>query len=173
MKGRRSERVMTVFPNKCGIGHAVFESPRFPVEWGICDVRGDDRHRKAVSRIKRLVDRYSPDMLVLRDLADIRLKRGRRHYRLLKALEELGKSRGISTMRFSRAEIRRSFDSLRSPSRHAIVHAIVAQIPTFEAYIPPVRKIWQTEDRRMVLFDAAALALAFYRTQNQSNTNVA
>jgi len=173
MKGRRSERVMTVFPNKCGIGHAIFENPRFPVEWGICDLRGDDRHRKAVRRINALVDRYSPDMLVLRDLADVRLKRGRRHYRLLKALEELGKSRGISTMRFSRAEIRRSFDSLRSPTRHAIVHAIAEQIPTFEVYTPPVKKIWQTEDRRMVLFDAAALALAFYRTKNQGNANVA
>ena len=29
-------------------------------------------------------------------------------------------------------------------------------------YLPPIRKIWKSEDSRMGLFDAAALALTFF-----------
>jgi hypothetical protein len=67
-------------------------------------------------------------------------------------------------VQFSRQQLRQSFEFLGSPTRYAIVEAIAKHIPLFEPYVPPVRKIWKTEDRRMGLFDAAALALAFYRT---------
>ena len=45
----------------------------------------------------------------------------------------------------------------------AIAETIAKRIPMFASYVPPIRKIWNGEDRRMGLFDAAALALAFYK----------
>ena len=50
-------------------------------------------------------------------------------------------------------------------SRYMIVEAIARNIPAFEQYVPLRRKIWQSEDRRMGLFDAAAMVLTFYQSQ--------
>jgi hypothetical protein len=40
----------------------------------------------------------------------------------------------------------------------------------FAPYAPPIRKIWNGEDRRMGLFDAIALALAFYKNASAEET---
>jgi hypothetical protein len=157
---------MSVFPSVHGIAHVVFEDPNSPVEWGICDPRGDRKKQKTIQGIAALVERYSPDVLILRDRTGIRLKRNWRHATLVEALEKLAKRKGISIVRYSRDEVRQSFDSLRSPTRYAIVQAIAKQVPIFETYVPPIRKIWNAEDRWMGMFDAAALALTFYKTQN-------
>ena len=37
-------------------------------------------------------------------------------------------------------------------------------IPAFEAFLPEPRKWWNSEDPRMGLFDAAALALTFFHS---------
>jgi hypothetical protein len=166
MKGTRHDLVMSVFPNARGIAHVVFEGPDSPVDWGICDPRGSRRKHQAIRLIGKLVDRYSPDVIILRDRAGVRSGRNWRYAALVDALETFAKQKKISIARYSRDEVRQSFDSLGSPTRYAIVQAIAKQLPIFETYVPPIRKIWKAEDRRMGMFDAAALALTFYRRQN-------
>jgi|SRR5690348_15036174 hypothetical protein len=39
---------------------------------------------------------------------------------------------------------------------------IASHIPVFQPLLPPPRKIWNSEDARMSIFDAAALALTFF-----------
>jgi hypothetical protein len=41
---------------------------------------------------------------------------------------------------------------------------IAKRMPAFEPFQPAPRKPWQSEDARMGIFDAAALALTFYHT---------
>ena len=74
------------------------------------------------------------------------------------------------TAAVSRKQIRETFSYLGSPSRYAIVEAIAKHIPMLASYAPPVRKIWNGEDRRMGLFDAVALALAFFKNERASGT---
>jgi hypothetical protein len=172
MNRRRYDFVMAVFPNARGIAYVVFEGPEAPVDWGMSDPRGDSRKDKAVRYVATLLDRYTPEALVLRDRADIQAGRGRL-YKLLEALEELAEKKGVQNVQFSRRQLRQSFGFLGSPTRYAIVEAIARHIPLFEPYVPPVRKIWKTEDRRMGLFDAIALALTLYRTQNVNEPIIA
>jgi hypothetical protein len=169
MRRTRHDLVMSVFPNARGIAHVVFEGPDSPVDWGICDPRGTRRRHQAIRLIAARIDRYSPDILILRDRVGVRSGRNWRHAMLVDALEKLAKQKGISIARYSRDQVRQSFGSLGSPTRYAIVQAIAKQVPIFETYVPPVRKIWKAEDRRMGMFDAAALALTFYGMQNVKN----
>jgi len=164
MRRRRYDFVMAVFPNARGIAYVVFEGPQSPVDWGMSDPRGDTRKDTAVRYVAALLDRYAPEVLVLRDRADVQAGRGRL-YKLLEALEELAETKGVPHVQFSRQQLRQSFEFLGSPTRYAIVEAIAKNIPLFEPYVPPVRKIWKTEDRRMGLFDAIALLLTFYHDQ--------
>lgn len=168
MRKTHHDLVMSVFPNARGIAHVVFEGPNSPVDWGICDLRGARKHQ-AIRLIAALVDRYSPDILILRDRTSIRPRRVWRHAMLVEALEKLAHQKGISITRFSRDQVQQSFGSLGSPTRYAIVQAIAKQVPIFETYVPPIRKIWKAEDRRMGMFDAAALALTFYRNQHANS----
>jgi hypothetical protein len=166
MRSERSNLVMSVFPFARGIAYVVFEGPNSPVDWGICDPHGDRKKHHAIRIIAALVDRYSPGALILRDRVGIRRGRNWRHAALVEALETLAHQKGISIARLSRDQVRQSFSSLKSPTRYEIVQTIAKQVPIFETYVPPIRKIWKAEDRRMGMFDAAALALTFYRMQN-------
>jgi len=49
-------------------------------------------------------------------------------------------------------------------NKRQLAEAIAARIPAFERYLPPPRKPWMSEDSRMNLFDAAALALTFFQS---------
>jgi hypothetical protein len=48
-------------------------------------------------------------------------------------------------------------------TRYAIAKSVAKQIPIFAPLMPPARKIWNGENRRMGLFDTTALAPAFIR----------
>ena len=87
--------------------------------------------------------------------------------KLSEAITALVESRRIVIAAVSRDQIREVFAHLGSPTRYAIVQAVAKRIPVLDPYVPPVRKIWYGEDRRMGLFDAAAMALTFYQGNGQ------
>lgn len=168
MNSRRYDLVMAIFPSARGIAHVLFEGPYSPVDWGISDPRREHRKRRAIGHISRLLDHYTPDVLVLRGRVGFPLGRARLH-KLLEAMEALAATKSVPIAQFSRSQIREAFQFLGSPTRYAIVETIAKNIPMFEPHVPPVRKIWKTEDRRMGLFDAIALALTFYQKQNKAH----
>jgi hypothetical protein len=158
MKAKRDDLVMAFYPNARGFAYVIFEGPFYPVDWGMSDVL----HKKGkvtacVRRLSALIDRYRPDCLVLRNGHGVTSSAAT----AVKAAEELAGRKGIPTHRLSRKDIQRAFAHLGSPTRYAIAEAIAKQIPMFAPLMPPPRKIWNGEDRRMALFDAAALATTF------------
>jgi hypothetical protein len=70
----------------------------------------------------------------------------------------------VAHNRVSRTEVREVFARVDALTKRDIALAVAKQIPAFERYLPPVRKPWMSEDARMSLFDAAALALIFQST---------
>jgi hypothetical protein len=162
MNVERQALVMAFYPNARGFAHVIFEGPFSPVDWGISEVRRRKRRLDTyVRRLSILIDRYHPDVLVLR--------RGRQDSELPE-IERLAEDKGVRTYTVSRKEVRRAFAHLGSPTRYAIAVSIAGHIPTFAALMPAARKIWNGEDRRMGLFDAAALALAFFKNGRTEET---
>jgi len=76
------------------------------------------------------------------------------------AVVALAKDRDIPTFAYSRDQVRDTFEPC--PNNHRLAELIAKHIPAFEQYVPPPRKPWMSEDRRMGLFEAAALAIAFF-----------
>lgn len=170
MKSRRYNLVLAFYPHARGFSYVVFEGPLSPVDWGMSDVPATVKTRRCLRRLSLLLDRYRPDVLLIREVSQ-RCTKGR-IAKLLAAIEEQARGREIFTVAVSRKKIRETFSCLGSPSRYAIAEAIAKHIPLLASYAPPVRKIWNGEDRRMGLFDATALALAFFKnattTQNEA-----
>jgi hypothetical protein len=160
MKGKRRDLVMAFYPNALGFAYVIFEgSPYSPVDWGVCEVLWrEDRGAFCVRRVSALIDRYRLDTVVLRCAGD----GGAAYAVLVEAVEALAASKGVGTVKVTRTDIRQAFAHLRSPTRYAIAETIAQRIPIFAPLFPPVRKIWNGENRRMGLFDAAALAMTYF-----------
>jgi len=155
--------ILSVYANARGFGFALFEGHLAPIDWGIVEVRGENRNRECVSRVSALFGRYAPAALVIRDVSG---RVPRRIRNLNEAIITLAETQGISICAYSRAQVRHCFEHLGAPTKQYIAEVIAKHIPAFERYVPPVRKLWDSEHPRMGLFDAAALALTFFREQS-------
>jgi hypothetical protein len=69
----------------------------------------------------------------------------------------------ISAIYDDHAAVHAAFAHLVLPNKQAMAEVIAKYISAFERYVPPRVKAWMTEDSRMGIFDAAALALVFYQ----------
>lgn len=166
MKAERDRVILAFYPNARGFAHVVFEGPLSPVDWGISDVpRRKGRLDTYARRLSVLIGRYRPDLVVLREGSGGGENSGTRAW--VKTAKALAGSGGIPTVTLSRVKIREAFAYLEPPTRYAIAKAIAREIPIFSALLPPVRKIWNGEDRRMGLFDAASLALSYMQQDHQ------
>jgi hypothetical protein len=159
MKAKRDDLVMAFYPNARGFAYVIFEGPFYPVDWGVSDVlHKEGRVSACVRRLSALMDRYRPDCLILREGSEGGTSSAKT---LGETAEELAGRKGVPTYQVSRQDIQRAFAHLGSPTRCAIAESIAKQIPMFAPLMPPPRKIWNGEDRRMALFDAVALAVTF------------
>ena len=158
---RRYNLVLAIYPTTRGFAFALFEGALAPVDWGTVEVRGEGKNAACVRRVSQLFGRYAPDALVLQDTGG-EARRAPRIRQLNDDVRQLAETQGIPVFAYSRGQVRRNFEHLGSTNKDAIADVIVKRIPAFEAFRPPVRKIWMSEDARMGIFDAAALLLTFY-----------
>ncbi|MBV1699522.1 MAG: hypothetical protein KGQ47_14380 [Hyphomicrobiales bacterium] len=163
---RRHDIVMAIFLNARGFAYAAFEGHLAPVDWGMSDVRGKDKNVRCLELVERTILRVAPDLLILRSPGDKACFRRLR--KLTTEVEGLANRLAIPAQKVSRDQINDAFSFLMPLSRYMIVEAIARNLPAFEQYVPLRRKIWQSEDRRMGLFDAAAMVLTFYQLQADS-----
>jgi hypothetical protein len=61
-----------------------------------------------------------------------------------------------------REDVRQCFDGVAARSRDDIAAAISKSVPALGHHLPKRRRHWEGEDRRLSVFTAAALALAYY-----------
>ena len=146
-----------------GSAYVIFEGPLSPVDWGISEIlHREGRLKTCMKRLAALFDRYCPDVLVLRAAGTTGAAS---LTAIIDAAEAFARGRGVETHRVSRDEIRQAFAYLGSFSRYAIAVKIAEKLPILALLLPAPRKIWNGEDGRMGLFDAAALALAFFKNE--------
>ena len=164
--------VTAIYLNSRGFAFVLFEGELAPRNWGTIEARGEDKRERVLSRIDRLLSRYKPDVVVLQDTSQGGTHRPHRIRRLNEAVAETAERQGFAVVSFSRAEVREDFGYLDSVTKDTIAAAIAKHIPAFERFLPPPRKYWNSEDARMGIFDAAALALTFFHAQGQGGDDI-
>ena len=157
-------RVLAVYAQSKGIAYAVFEGPQSPVDWGVKGLKGDRKNIKGLKVVEALVMQFQPDAIVIEDSAGKGSRRSERIRRLYRSIESLAGSQIIEVHQYSRAQLRQCFDEgFGAWRKQEIAQTIATLLPELAHRIPPVRRLWQSEDPRMGIFDAAALAFAFFR----------
>lgn len=160
--------VLALSPNARGYGFVLFESALAPYDWGVKELRKDVKHRRIVRFVKQMIDRYrdghdhQPLVLVLEDWSDRAFRRSDRTLKLYLALTDLCRKHSVQFMRIGKTELHQYFGSVLPTTKYEIALAIAKHIPALSFQVPPVRRIWMSEDPRQGLYDAAALGLAYY-----------
>lgn len=157
-------RVLAVDPIHKGFGYVVIEAPGLLVDWGVAHVRGP-KHSGCLRRLGELVEQYAPDVVVIEDPA-VDSHRWARVRRLLQDIREWGEERGLRVRMLSRRRVRRVFGRWNARTKEEIAAAVAARFPELADRLPPHRKCYMSEDLRMSIFDAAALAVTVVSINN-------
>ena len=161
--------VLAIYPTTRGIAFALMKSPLAPIDWGIKGVQGRDKNALYLERVSALLDINQPDVVVLEDPTSPRLRRSARIERLTRAIETLARDQVIDVHRYPRSAVQVCFSQFGARTRYEIAVAIATRVPAFERFLPPRRKLWESEDARMGIFRAAALAFTYYDSREQQH----
>ena len=161
---RRRNFIFAIHLQTRGFAYVLFDESRIPIDWGVYDARGADKNARCLIRINSLLELHTPDVLVLQDMSERGTRRARRIRELNRRAAELADQRGVRVKTYSRAQVVEYFAELGAVTKHKIAEAIAKHIPALDYYVPPARKPWMSEDARMGIFDAAALAWMFFHS---------
>lgn len=157
--------VLAIYPMTRGVAFALMKSPLSPIDWGIKGIEGRDRLASSLEKVALLIECNQPDAVVLENPTSPRLRRAAGIERLTRAIESLARHDGIDVYRYPRAAMQECFSQFGARTRYEIGATIATRIPAFERFLPRRRKLWESEDSRMGIFRAAALALTHYDLQ--------
>ena len=154
--------VLSIYPFSRGFAFVLFEGPESPFDWGVKEIKEKHKNTKTLDAIKRLIDRYRPEVLVIEDTIGKETRRTSRIRKLYRMLVHLAATEYVELRRITKTEVKACFLSVGASTKYEIAKAIATQIPAFVHRMPPIRKPWMSEDPRQSLFDAAALGIAYF-----------
>lgn len=150
---RRTLRLLAIDLTAKGFGFALLDRRRGLLDWGFCTVLATDDVAFA-ARLNAKIDRGQPSVIVLENFATIKGRENAEKRRAFVA--RLAGERHLGTCHVSRIVVQRIL-GLRT--KEQIARALADRFPELRSRIPPARKRWTTEDERMHIFDALALAV--------------
>ncbi|MCZ6774291.1 MAG: hypothetical protein O7G83_20220 [Proteobacteria bacterium] len=156
--------ILSIFPSVRGFGFALFQGAWIPFDWGFRHVQGD-RNRCCIEKVRKLIDEYAPDVLLLEDCAGEGSRRAPRVETLIDDIAAIATKKGITVERYSRFQIQECFAEYDAVTKYEIAQAISQSLPEFPPQLPPERKIWLPEDYRMSIFDAVSLIFTHFYFQ--------
>ena len=142
----------------------MFEGPNRLLDWGIKSFRPGVNAVKipAAKKLLVLLDEFTPSAIVIRKRE---VRRSTTKTKMLTAIESQSRRRRIPVRFISRGDVNRAFVGFES-NKYEVASALAKQFPALASRLPPKHKIWQSEDYRMGIFDAAAVGVAYF-TQNK------
>lgn len=157
MNDRSAYRILALDVRARRLGYVVFEIPDRLIDWGICSF-----DLVAVSnRIQEIVSFCHPSVVVVRRLRS----RSRRNTVLTRrnmiTVKDTCRRNSIAFASVNEHAIATYFQLLRRRTKHDIAVAVSHRFAELRWKLPAKRRTWQPEDGRMLIFDAAALALSY------------
>lgn len=163
--------ILSVFPSVRGFGFALFQGTWVPIDWGFRHVQGD-KNKFSLEKVRKLIDEYAPDILLLENCAGAGSRRAPRVENLIDNIAKMAIEYPIAVVRYSRSQIQECFAEYDAVTKYEIASAISQNLPEFPPQLPPERKIWLPEDYRMSIFDAVSLIFThFYFQAIKPNTS--
>lgn len=151
-------RTFSVYPTAFGFGWVACEGPFRLVDAGVFTDLGKGRREASVRALLRLFKRLKPSEFVV-EAFDARHPRVRM---IALALVAAAADRGLYVEAHARAEVQRAFEAVGARTREEIAAVLARHFPALALRLPPPRKPWMSEDRRLAIFNAAAVVIAHF-----------
>jgi len=162
-KGRRV-LALDVRPHR--LGYAVFETPLRLIDFGVTRFDSADA---GMSRVTALIGRFGPNAVVLRKIT----RRSTRNRPLTRAVLRLisrqVRHSSIPVAAFSNRQVRASLGKTQARTKHQVASLLSHAFPELAWRMPPPRKPWQPEPWNMPIFDAVAIGVSYFATQNDKS----
>ena len=160
---RKHQRVMGIAPVSRGFGYAILDGDDTLVDWGLKIIE-QDKNARVVAHVSKFMTRYAPNVLLLQDYWAEDSSRGERIKQLGGELIKLAHREGIGTKLLTRQRVYAAFLGRRKGNKYEIAKLLAARFPEELAYSLPVNRLfWKSEDARIAVFEAVALAAAWLR----------
>jgi hypothetical protein len=154
-------RILAIDPIHKGFGYAVFEPPLNLIASGLARVEGD-KEAGAIAHFEKLLTDFRPNAVVLEDANAPGSRRRHRVRGLIETLATFARDRGFAVATVSRKEVIECFSSPEErATKYKIATWLAEAFPVLQAKLPLPRKLWESEDERMSIFDALALAVTY------------
>jgi hypothetical protein len=152
-------RILAISLSSRGFGFAVMEDGTTLVDWGIKSSKGD-KNKDCLRQIKNMLELFHPSALVLEDAAAKGARRAERIQELTEQITTLAKGQKLRVKLFSQVKLMQQFFPVGGGTKHDLAVLLAARFPEeLGLKLPPKRKPWQSEDARLDMFKAVALAL--------------
>lgn len=157
-------RILGIAPSTRGFGFAVLEGEEELIDWGVKAIRRREyKNEDCLRQIADLTDRYRPDVIVVENCHVKGSRRSPRIQKLIQGILVLASQRRIRSCRFSRVQVRKAFALSGTLTKYDRALEIAKRFPELAPRLPRRRKPWMSEDERMGIFDATALAFSYFR----------
>lgn len=150
----RPLRILAIDLTAKGIGFVLIDARLGLLDWGFSALPADD-DAVFLERVSIRIERGHPTALVLENFAPIKGREGAMHRRDLAIA--LAADLRIGSCQVSQKVVQRIL-GLRTKAQ--IAKALAERFPELRHRMPRERTCWSTEDERMHIFDALALAVA-------------
>ncbi len=152
------ERILAIDPISRGFGYVILEEePLQLVDWGT----GVCNSESLGQAVRLLLRRYHPTVVVLEHprMAVSGVRQTTLNRALFQVLGGMDDS-DCSLRLYPRTSIPAAFTDTGALTKKEITKLIAERFPELKHRLPRTRRIWESEDARQAIFDAAALALA-------------
>jgi len=158
-------RILAIAPSTRGFGFALLEGPNTLVDWGVKSVEGD-KNAGSIARVKAMIAHYEPDVLVLENNLVRPFHRAERIRRLARRIVAVSKRQNVSVILITREQVRRVFFVDGQGTKYGLAQILAERFPDELSFrLPPKRRPWMSEDSRMDIFAAVALAFAVRKSK--------
>lgn len=153
------ERVLAIDPVSRGFGFVVLEGdPLQLVDWGVCHCARATRD-ECLQVLRRMLARYQPTAIVIEDAREARSLRAFSLEAFVASVADALVDGPVPLRTYSRNAVREAFRSAGASTKEEIAGVLAARFPELAPRRPRPRRVWESEDARMSIFDALSFAM--------------
>ncbi len=152
--------VLALYPNRIGLAYALFNSEKQLLEYGMNYVQPVN-NKKLMQRVRKYLDYYKPDVVLLRDVQDIQ-QSSKRSKKLLQKIKSEADQQGLKLHQYTRSQIQQVFEVFEITTKYEISKKLMEWYPELRQYAYHKRKQWMSEHHNTAIFDAASLAVVLW-----------
>lgn len=153
---------LAIHPTARGFGWIAFDGPFNAYDWALVHATRN-KNLTCLRAVERLFERLQPMTLVLEAYERSESRRNDRIARLCRAIVALAVDRQVEVAIYRRGDVQAAFASVGARTRDEIAQAVAHHVEALRPRLPRKRRAWESEDKRMPLFVAAALVSTHFQ----------